>query len=105
MFNVTSDSEVVITWTFNDNGVPIDPFQVTTSCDDVQPRVSSVDVPTMGYEVTFTQELQPGLPGDTQCRVTVRTSNLLGSGTVENMFQISGSKCCLVPSLSHPLTP
>ena len=94
MLNVTSDTEVVITWMFNDNGVPVDPFEVTTACATIQPLVSAVDVPTMGYEVTFTQNLPPDLPGgtDLECRVTVRATNLLGSSTVENIFIISGGK-------------
>ena len=91
MINVTSDTEAVITWTFNDNGVPVDPFQVTTTCGtDV--RISFVNVPTMGYEVTFTQELPAGLPGGTECRVRVTATNLLDSNTVQNMFIISGGK-------------
>ena len=91
MINVTSDTEALITWTFNDNGVPVDPFQVTTTCGTTV-RISFVDVPTMGYEVTFTQELPEGLSGGTECRVTVRVTNLLGSDTVQNMFIISGGK-------------
>ena len=91
MLNVTSDTEVEIMWTFNDNGVPVDPFQVTTTCGTTV-RISFVDVPTMGYEVTFTQELPPGLPGGTECQVTVRATNLLESSTVQNMFIISGGK-------------
>ena len=54
MFNVTSDSEVVMMCMFSDNGVPVDSFEVTTTCGNVQPITSPVDVPTMGYEVTFT---------------------------------------------------
>ena len=81
-----SDTEVMITWTFNDNGVPVDPFQVTTTCEAVQPIISFVDVPTMGYNVTFTQNLPAGLPSDSECRVRVTVSNLFGNDTVENMF-------------------
>ena len=91
MINVTSDTEAVITWTFSDNGVPVDPFQVTTTCGTTV-LISFVDVPTMGYEVTFTQELPAGLPGGTMCRVTVRVTNLLDSDTVQNVFIISGGE-------------
>ena len=92
MINVTSDTEAVITWTFSDNGVPVDPFQVTIACETIQPIISFVDVPTMGYEVTFTQDLPAGLPVGTECRVTVTVTNLLDSNTVQNMFIISGGK-------------
>ena len=92
MFNVTSDSEVVMMWMFSDNGVPVDSFEVTTTCGTVQPIVSPVDVPSMGYEVTFTQDLPPGLPVGTECQVTVRATNLLESSPVQNMFIISGGK-------------
>ena len=91
MINVTSDTEVEITWTFSDNGVPVDPFQVTTTCGTTV-RISYVDVPTMGYEVTFTQDLPAGLPGGTMCRVRVTATNLLDSSTVQSMFIISGGK-------------
>ena len=91
MINVMSDTEVEITWTFNDNGVPVDPFQVTTTCGTTV-CISFVDVPTMGYEVTFTQELPAGLPGGTMCRVRVTATNLLDSDTVQNVFIISGGK-------------
>ena len=92
MINVTSDTEAVITWTFNDNGVPVDPFQVTIACGTIQPIVSLVPVPTMGYEVTFTQELPASLRGGAECQVTVRVTNPLGSDTVQNMFIISEGK-------------
>ena len=85
MLNVTSDTQVVITWTFNDNGVPIDSFEVTTTCGTTI-RVSPVDVPTMGYEVTFTQDLPPDLLGDSECRVRVTATNLLGNGALENVI-------------------
>ena len=86
MLNVTSDSEVVVMWFFNDNGVPVDSFEVTTTCGTVQPIISPVDVPTMGYEVTFTQNLPADLPSSSECRVRVTATNLLGNDTVENMF-------------------
>ena len=86
MIDVTSDTKVEITWTFNDNGVPIDPFQVTTICGTRQAIVSPVDVPTMGDEVTFTQNLPADLPSGSECRVRVTATNLLGNRTVENMF-------------------
>ena len=86
MINVTNDTEVVITWTFNDNGMLIDPFQVTTTCGTLQPIISPVDVPTMGDEVTFTQNLPPDLPSGSECQVRVAVSNLFGNDTVENVF-------------------
>ena len=91
--NITSDTEVLIMWTFSDSGVPVDPFEVTTACPNFQPIVSPVSVPTMGYEVTFLQNIPPSIPGGTTCRVTVRVTNLLGSRTAENVFIVSGGMC------------
>ena len=94
MINVTSDTEVLITWTFADGGVPVnDPFEVTTACMGSQPIVSPVSVPMMGYDVTFAQNIPPSVPGGTRCRVTVRVTNLLGYDTVENEFIVSGGMC------------
>ena len=93
IINVTSDTQVLITWMFSNSGVPVDPFEVTTTCPNFQPPASRVDVPRMGYEVTFTQDIPPTIPGGTECRVIVRVTNLLGSDTVENMFIVSGGMC------------
>ena len=94
MINVTSDTEVLITWTFADMGVSVnDPFEVTTTCPGSQPIVSPVSVPMMGYDVTFAQNIPPNVPGGTTCRVTVRVTNLLGNNTAENVFIVSGGMC------------
>ena len=71
------DSNVVITWTFNDMGVPVSSFNLTIDCDG-QPPFSYDVSPTMGNQVTFTRPLET-YPADTRCTVTVGASNLLGS--------------------------
>ena len=84
---------MLITWTFSNGGVPVDRFEVTTACPNSQPIVSPVDVPMMGYEVIFRENIPPSIPGGTTCRVTVRVTNLLGSRTAENVFIVSGGMC------------
>ena len=83
-----NDTHVVIMWTFNDMGVPLISFNVTINCGD-QPIVDNIPAPMTGNMVIITQDLT-SYPADTNCTVTVGTSNLLGSSTtLTNTFTTS----------------
>ena len=97
-----SDSDVMITWTFNDMGVPVSSFNLTINCDGQPPFSYDVSVPPMGNQVTSTRPLA-NYPADTSCTVTVGASNLLGSSNdLTNVFMTpaTGAWCIVGTTVS-----
>ena len=89
---VIDSPNLMISWIFDDMGVPINSFNVTVNCGD-QSTMDDPSVPMMGNRVVFTRSLAP-YPADTLCTATVGASNLLGpSNNLENTFMITVGEC------------
>jgi len=87
-----SSPNLVISWTFDAMGVPIDSFNVIVVCQN-QSTMDSLPVPMMGNQVIFTPPLAT-YPAGANCTVTVGASNLLGpSNNLTNSVMIPAGKC------------